>query len=128
MIFLYLLHRYIGQNVETPPPALIAEYVFGLTVISPGMEVVEIKNIDSGIRQLEGTFPGPEGNLHVAWDRTSPHEGLLELEIPEGMEVRIDLTGFKSVENIVVDGGTLGKQEAISPYYMLSSGSHSIRF
>ena len=117
-----------AQTESAFPPALIAEYVFGLRVLSPGMRKVSLSRIYSGVKQASGSFPTPFGDLEVSWENQSKGGGL-QLTIPEGMELMLDLESLESRrDKILVNGQAFVLGNGKNKYHNLSSGRHTIGY
>ena len=95
-----------AQTESAFPPALFGQYVLGIRPVKPGLKEVELSRPECGLNEIEGTLPTPAGRLAVQWNLM---EGRLQVDVPEGMQVRLNLP-------------TASGQE------VLSAGKHSVRF
>jgi alpha-L-rhamnosidase len=118
-----------AQTESAFPPALFAEYIFGIQPAAPGMKRVIIKNIDSGILNKSGTFPSPEGKLMVKWELKEPCSGKLTLDIPGQMEILVDIAslGENRVGEITIDNEVFEPEKTVQ-YIELKKGTHKISF
>jgi alpha-L-rhamnosidase len=84
-----------AQTESAFPPALIVEYVFGIKPLQPGLKEIEIIPQQSGVKEMKGTFPTPEGALTVNWTMNKNRQKVLDIKVPGEMLVRIDLDNFE---------------------------------
>jgi hypothetical protein len=118
-----------AQTESAFPPALFAEYLLGISPTRPGMKEVSIYYRRSGLKNIEGIIPTPEGLLEVEWDAAGKERKLI-VNIPG------DITARLSIESLGVEEGgiifvndnriTVNKME--TPYLLLTRGINRIRF
>jgi hypothetical protein len=119
-----------AQTESAFPPALFAEYLLGIRPAMPGMKKIELFRSKSGLRQVEGTIPSPEGKLFVRWNLDEDYGGELEVEVPVGMQVQLDLAslGVPDRKQILINGRSSIQDTDRSPSYLLSEGRHKVKF
>ncbi|TXG39070.1 Bacterial alpha-L-rhamnosidase [Seonamhaeicola maritimus] len=113
-----------AQTESAFPPALFAKYVLGVEVTKPGMSEVVIKRRKVNLFNIDGEIPSPHGILTVSWD--IGNESSLNLNIPEGMLIKIDLDSFnlEDKKGIFINGEKINN----SNFLELRKGSHKISF
>lgn len=118
-----------AQTESAFPPALFAEYLLGVQPVKPGMKEIEIKHTNSTIKNLESKIPTPEGIVKVNWNLDNS-EGLLELDIPGDIKVKIDLSSLTGTNQnqILLDGKAVSVDIISNPFITLSKGNHKIKF
>lgn len=118
-----------AQTESAFPPALFAEFLFGIKPLRPGMKEISLKRTDSGIGQLEGRFPTPEGQLKVRWD-ISDGSGMLNISVPGDMKISLDLASLKENMSgiITINGKEIPEGGFAGQPYSLSGGDHEILF
>jgi hypothetical protein len=119
-----------AQTESAFPPALFAEYLLGIRPVMPGMKKIELFRSPSGLKQLEGIIPSPEGKLFVQWNLEEDGGGELEVEVPGGMQVQLDLAnlGVPASKEILVDGHPCFIDKDSTSYFLLSQGRHKVKF
>ncbi|MCK4922032.1 MAG: hypothetical protein KAS71_13365, partial [Bacteroidales bacterium] len=88
-----------AQTESAFPPALFVEFIFGVRPVAPGLKEIEIVNYNSGVNNIEGRFPTPEGILEVIWSENRKGQREVELHIPGEMKVKLDSEKFEPVSN-----------------------------
>jgi len=83
-----------AQTESVFPPALFTEYVLGVKVSKPGMKEIIISKPNTSLTKIEGEIPSPLGVVTLKWNLNSTKE--LKVNIPIGMEAKVDLNSFKS--------------------------------
>ncbi|MEM6801148.1 MAG: family 78 glycoside hydrolase catalytic domain, partial [Bacteroidota bacterium] len=86
-----------AQTESAFPPVLFAEYLLGVKPIAPAMSEVLIKKPVSYLAEIIGKIPSPSGSLHISWDQRN---SMLKLEVPEGMNLRLDLLSFGGADKL----------------------------
>jgi len=69
------------------PTAWLSEYILGVKIIMPGCKVVEINPSLGDLKWAEGTFPTPEGIIHVRHERQLDGSILSTIEAPVGITI-----------------------------------------
>lgn len=118
-----------AQTESAFPPALFAEYLLGVRPAQPGMKEIELTRTNSGVKNIEGTIPCPEGMLKVVWNQKR-NEGLLELDIPGEIRIKLDLVSLAGAnqKQVSLDGKTVSVDKISNPFITLSKGNHKIKF
>lgn len=119
-----------AQTESAFPPALFAEYLLGFNPSKPGMKEIIIQKPNTGLNTIEATFPSPEGQVFVAWQNLNVGSGVLELEIPGKMEIKLDLESLdlQNGKSIIINGSSMPSNSGSDQYLILSKGSHAIQF
>jgi hypothetical protein len=76
-------------------PALFAEFLLGVKPSKPGMEEMSLELPQTKIKKITSTIPSPMGNISVKWNRALSKNKSLQLVIPKGMEIKLDVESFK---------------------------------
>lgn len=115
-----------AQTESAFPPALFAEFILGISPTKPGLKEWVIQNRESGVDQISASFPSGNDRLKVEWNKTEEKKSL-ELYIPEGVLVNVDLNSLKRDRSspILCNGKTVAGDSA---FLVLESGSFEIRF
>jgi hypothetical protein len=118
-----------AQTESAFPPALFAEYLLGISPTRPGMKEVSINFQRSGLKNLKGIIPTPEGLMEIEWDEIGKENNLM-LSIPGDITARLSIEslGVEEGKVIIVNKNriTVNKEEV--PYLILKGGIHRIRF
>ena len=119
-----------AQTDSAFPPALFAEFILGVRPTKPGFEEVIVFHPKSGLEKAEGEIPSPLGNLVVQWALQEDGGGVLNIEVPEGMRVNLDLAslGPPKARGVSVNGRRLERSKEVSPYFELRKGEHAVEF
>jgi len=119
-----------AQTESAFPPALFAEYLLGIEPIAPGMKEILISRRMTELRQIEGKVPTPFGKLTVNWDLNMKKGGELELYVPNGVLVKLNLISFNFSDgfSIIVDGNQFKVNLEDAPIIQLSAGTHRVKF
>lgn len=107
-------------------PALFAEFLLGVKPSKPGMAEMSLKLPQTKIKQITSIIPSPMGNVSVKWNRTLDKNKSLQLVIPKGMEIKLDIESFKMPQ-----GKSLkinGKKIRMAPFYKIPSGKWEVVF
>jgi len=109
---------------------LFAEYLLGIRPTQPGLSEVTVFRSQSGLRQVEGAFPSPEGTLAVRWNFNDSGGGELDLEVPGAMRLKLDLASLKGVGEgpVSVNGRRLSERSPETKYIVLTPGSYHVQF
>lgn len=112
-----------AQTESVFPPALIAEFIFGIKPITPGMTTMHLKQPNTYLKTIEGIIPTPQGNITISWSLNQKEK--LHLIIPKGMKIILDTISFNT-QNIKIN-----KKKAVinnDNTIILSSGDYSIQY
>jgi hypothetical protein len=93
------------------------------------MKEVSINFQRSGLKNLKGIIPTPEGLMEIEWDEIGKENNLM-LSIPGDITARLSIEslGVEEGKVIIVNKNriTVNKEEV--PYLILKGGIHRIRF
>jgi len=119
-----------AQTESAFPPALFAEYILGIRPTQPGLKEVVVFRSDSGLKKFEGEIPSPLGNLSLRWVLAEGSGGVLYIDVPEGMRVKLDLAslGISDGRRVLVNGRRLERALEVAPYLALGNGSYDVEF
>ncbi|MCP5109564.1 MAG: family 78 glycoside hydrolase catalytic domain [bacterium] len=119
-----------AQTESAFPPMLFAEYLLGIRPTQPGLSEVTLFRSRSGLRQIEGAFPSPEGTLTVRWKLNDSGGGELDVEVPGAMRLKLDLASLvdPGEGQVSVDGRQLSRRSSETRYIDLDQGSHHVQF
>lgn len=119
-----------AQTESAFPPALICEYLFGIEVLSPGMKNIRIRPVLSGVKELSGEFPTPQGTLSLAWKFKENGEGSLQVEVPGEMKVLIDLTELEQITEkaVSLNGKEINFTTGEEAQVEINKGKYELKF
>lgn len=119
-----------AQTESAFPPALFVEYILGIRPTQPGLKEVTLFRSPSGLQDINGAIPSPEGRLSVHWRFKGDGGGELEVTVPGAMQVQLDLKslGVDSEGMLWLDGQVYQMKEETDNYLALTKGAHHIRF
>ena len=120
-----------AQTESAFPPALFGEFLLGVRPLQPGWKEVSISNEESGVADLDGMVPTPEGMLIVNWNRGNEiGNNRLVITIPGSMQVRLDLGSLNIPEynSIIVDGKKTAINLQKQQHIILTGGNHWVKF
>jgi hypothetical protein len=112
-----------AQTESAFPPALFAEYLFGLRPVEPGLKKWELGYVDSGVKQLSGIIPIGKKYLRVEWEIGKRKK--LKLSVPQGVLVNLNINSLNSLEKVLVNQKQLMDDDSI---LSLSEGEYNITF
>ncbi len=115
-----------AQTESVFPPALITEYVFGLHATKPGMKEVIISKPNFNLGNIEGEFPSPQGKLFVHWKIKD--NARLNINVPEGMIAKIDVTSLNSKNTIEINCKELDPSIIKEGLLELKHGDYELKF
>jgi hypothetical protein len=107
-------------------PALFAEFLLGVKPSKPGMVEMSLELPQTKIKKITSIIPSPMGNISVKWNRTLDKNKSLQLVVPKGMEIKLDIESFKMSQ-----GKSLkinGKKIRMAPFYKIPSGKWEVVF
>ncbi len=115
-----------AQTESAFPPALFAEFIVGIRPVKPGAREWTLKNIDSGVQQIQASVPTISGNVHVEWDKRKSQK-MLFVSVPGGATVNLNLAGLRKNKNsgIRCNNKVVDKEKTILP---LTAGEYEIHF
>lgn len=107
-------------------PALFSEFLLGIKPSKPGMVEMSLELPKTKITKITSTIPSPMGGVSVKWNRTLSKNKSLQLDIPKGMEIKLDVESFK-----IPQGKSLrinGKKIPMASFYSIPSGKWEVIF
>ena len=107
-------------------PALFAEFLLGVKPTKPGMTEMSIKLPQTKIKKINSSIPSPMGMVSVKWNRSLIKNKSLQLDIPKGMVIKLDLESFK-----IPQGRSIrinGKKTPMASFYKIPSGKWEVVF
>lgn len=112
-----------AQTESAFPPALFAEYLFGLKPVEPGLRKWTLKYFNSGVKNLEGIIPVGDEKMHIEWYNGKKKK--LSLIVPIGVSIDLDISSLNAKGKVL-----LNKQEISSEKIILSltEGEYTITF
>lgn len=118
-----------AQTESAFPPALFAEYLLGVNPTKPGMKEFDLKYTNSGLKNIEGKIPTPEGLLEIAWNIKGKNK-VLKINIPGEIRIKLDLHTLVSQEKkqVVWNNQKISDKLSSSQYLELEKGNHEIQF
>ena len=81
-----------------------------------------ISKPNTSLKEIKGTIPTPNGLFKIEWDFTS--EEKLNIEIPKGMKVKLDVKSLKTNNEIKLNG----EKVIITDFILLTEGVHTFIF
>jgi alpha-L-rhamnosidase len=115
-----------AQTESVFPPALIVEYVYGLKVTKPGIKEVLLSKPNFKFNNIKGEFPCPQGILSIHWK--VKENACLNLSIPKGMIVKINIKSLNNNQNIQVNRKGLNQFRIYDGLLELKDGDYEIKF
>ncbi len=112
-----------AQTESAFPPALFAEYLYGLKPVEPGLKRWTLKYVPSGIRNLKAIIPVGKEQIHIEWNTGKAKE--LMVEIPDGVSIDLDVKSFNSKSKVLVNKKELSDDKEI---VSLNEGKYTITF
>ena len=96
----------------------------------PGMKEMTLELPQTNIKKINSGIPTPLGPFVVKWNRTNAREKLLQLEVPEGMVVRLDLNSLEipAGKSLQINGKKIPQEATKKSFYSLSSGKWELIF
>ncbi len=119
-----------AQTESAFPPALFVEFLLGIRPTQPGLKEVLLSRSKSGLRNIRGTIPSPEGILALQWQLNEQSGGELHVKVPGAMRVKLDIQSLDipSGHPLLVNGKKWSLAKENTAYLMLSKGDHRIKF
>ena len=87
---------------------------------------MSLKLPQTKIKQITSIIPSPMGNVSVKWNRTLDKNKSLQLVVPKGMEIKLDIESFK-----IPQGKSLKinrKKIRMAPFYKIPSVKWEVVF
>ena len=119
-----------AQTESAFMPALFAEFLLGVKPSMPGMKEMTLEMPQTKIKKINSGIPTPLGHFVVKWNRTNAREKLLQLKVPEGMVVRLDLKSLEITagKSLQINGKKIPEEATRKSFYSLSSGKWELVF
>ena len=119
-----------AQTESAFMPALFAEFLLGVQPSMPGMKEMTLELPQTKIKKIASVIPSPLGLLEVKWNRTHRQGKMLQLKVPVGMAIKLDLNSFgDAVKNsIKINGKKILLEEEQKSNYQLPSGKWELIF
>lgn len=116
-----------AQTESAFAPALFAEFLLGVVPTKPGMKEISLAYSASGLQNIRGAIPTPEGILEVQWN-VSQNSKELSLKIPGEMKVRLDMKSLllKEGQSIRINGQGYQHNINSESHLELSAGEYII--
>jgi len=94
------------------------------------MRNVRIRPVLSGVKELSGEFPTPEGSLAVAWKFDKDGKGSLKLKVPGEMKVIIDFSELEMITGRTITLNSKGIKliSGEKPEVEVRKGSYELLF
>ena len=119
-----------AQTESAFMPALFAEFLLGVQPSMPGMKEMTLEMPQTKIKKINSGIPTPLGHFVVKWNRTNAREKRLQLEVPDGMVVRLDLKSLEipAGKSLQINGKKTPEKATRKSFYSLSSGKWELVF
>lgn len=111
-----------AQTESAFPPDLFVKYILGIKVTKPGMKEITISKPKYILENSKATLPSPQGIINIHWF----HEKSLNIDIPSGIEIKIDLKSFNSPETVLINKKKTNTKN--EQYINLNSGKQEVVF
>ncbi len=111
-----------AQTESAFPPVLFAEYLFGLKPVEPGLKKWSLQYVDSGVNHLSGVIPIGDSQVSIEWLKGRRNK--LQLLVPQGVSIDLDLKSLNAEGNILVNQEIASSQSILK----LNEGSYNITF
>ena len=118
-----------AQGENTFPAYSLTRWVLGIEPVKPGMAEVILSCNLCGLTEVKGAMPTPKGIFHVAWENGK--KGIsLEVEVPDGMFVKVDLNSEDLTEKKMVslDGQNFVINKLTGGTIEVPAGKHILKF
>jgi len=115
-----------AQTESVFPPALIAEYIFGLKPTKPGMKEVVISKPNFNLGNIEGEFPSPQGKLSIHWKIKNNFR--LNISVPKGMTAMIDIKRLIRKNTMEINCKEFDQNSMKDDLLELKHGDYDIKF
>lgn len=119
-----------AQTESAFVPALLAEFLLGVQPSKPGMKEVTIALPKTNIKKIKSIIPSPFGNLEVKWGLNQNQKRVLELEVPQDMEIKLLLESFEipNGKSFQVNNKKILLEAHQKSFYLLPSGKWKLVF
>ncbi len=121
--------RTCAQGENAFPAYSLMRWVLGVLPVKPGMKEVILSYYLCGLSEMKDAVPRPRGVIQVAWSKGE--KGIsLEVEVPEGMDVKVDLTSenISWKERMSLDGQELAIERQGKRSSDVPAGKHILTF
>lgn len=119
-----------AQTESAFMPALFAEFLLGVRPSMPGMKEMTLRIPQTEIKKIASLIPSPLGELSIQWDLNKNRKRRLNLEVPAGMEIKLDLNDVDTAnrKSIEINGKKILLKENQKFQYQLPSGKWELAF
>ncbi|MBX2814607.1 MAG: glycoside hydrolase family 78 protein [Saprospiraceae bacterium] len=117
-----------AQTESAFPPALFGEYLLGVLPLEPGWKTAFVQPRNHRLGHLKADVPTPLGILSVEWAREKDGTGVLELNIPEGMQMMMSRAAFEVLSTRALQWNDQDAETKEDGSIRLMSGRHVIEF
>ena len=69
------------------PTAWLSRYVLGVQVLEPGCRKVKIEPHLGNLNRVEGSFPTPQGVIHIKHEKGADGKIRSDIQAPDGVEI-----------------------------------------
>ncbi|MDR1886536.1 MAG: alpha-L-rhamnosidase [Prevotellaceae bacterium] len=69
------------------PTAWLSEHVLGVKVVEPGCKVLKIEPHLGDLEWVEGTFPTPQGVVHISHKKSPDGKTITKVKAPKGVKI-----------------------------------------
>jgi hypothetical protein len=96
----------------------------------PGMKEMTLRIPQTEIKKIASLIPSPLGELSIQWDLNKNRKRRLNLEVPAGMEIKLDLNDVDTAnrKSIEINGKKILLKENQKFQYQLPSGKWELAF
>ena len=117
--------RSCAQGEQTFLAYSLTRWLLGIQPIQPGMSEVRLSCNLSGLPEVKGSMPCPQGLISVAWSKTKKGT-CLEVDIPVGIRAFVDLNSPELMKRkISIDGNPATR---IGENPEIQAGKHILYF
>ncbi len=118
----------IAQGENAYPSHTLSKWLLGLEPVSPGFKEANLRYNKAGIGNVAGKIPTPQGAIDIKWEQKKGQKSLF-IQIPEGIKVNLDIKSLNASSKKVMDNGQLINQQTLNGgFYMITAGTHNLRF
>jgi len=117
--------RSVVQAENTFITHSLTRWLLGMQPVKPGMKEVILSYNPCGLAEIKGAIPSPYGLISIAWGETKKGK-TLEVEIPEGINVSLDMMSLDLKKNLILlDGGNVSVD---LKKLKIPGGKHTLEF
>ena len=119
-----------AQTESAFPTALFAEYLVGITPMEPGLSQVHLAKTSTQLKHIAAQIPSPWGILSISWDLNNASNRELQLDIPKGMELTLDVQSLdlKDGDEFHMNGQVISFHSQKRPLHTFTGGKYTISF